>query len=209
MVDRSRISRLLSLMLRHKPDEFGLEVDVYGYVPLDQVIQGIHSRYPEMTEEELGELVGDPKQQRFEIKERGIRALYGHSFFIEIDGDPIIPVPDRFFMGTTRAASRHFATDGIGPGDRYYVHLSLDKETAASRSHEKNGPLVVEILADKAAEQGISFFLRGEVVLTDEIPADCIGGFSDDGGPTAIIAKNQSENQSTSGFGRKPRYGRK
>jgi putative RNA 2'-phosphotransferase len=192
-------------MLRHKPDEFGLEVDAYGYVPTDQVIQGIQSRYPETTEDELGELIGDPKKQRFEINERGIRALYGHSFFIEIDGDPITPVPGRLFMGTTRAASRDFATEGIGPGDRYYVHLSLDKETAASRSHEKQGPLVVEILADKAAEQGVSFFLRGEVVLTDEIPADCIGEFSGDDGPARITVADQS----ASGFGRKPRYGRK
>ena len=44
MVDQSRVSKLLSLMLRHKPDEFGLEVDAYGYVPIDQVIQGIQSR---------------------------------------------------------------------------------------------------------------------------------------------------------------------
>ncbi|MEE3232667.1 MAG: RNA 2'-phosphotransferase [Candidatus Latescibacterota bacterium] len=209
MVDRSRVSKLLSLMLRHKPDEFGLEVDAYGYVPIDQVIQGIQSRYPDVTENELNDLVGAPNQQRFEINEFGIRALYGHSYFVEMDGDPIAPAPNRLYMGTTRAVSRDFATEGIGPGDRYYVHLSLDKETAASRSHEKTGPLVIEILSDKAAEQGINFFLRGEVVLTDEIPADCVGKFVGDKGTDSLVDLDQSENQSETGFGRKPRYGRK
>jgi len=209
MVDQSRVSKLLSLMLRHKPDEFGLEVDAYGYVPVDQVIQGIQSRYSDVNEDDLNDLVGEPNQQRFEINEFGIRALYGHSYFIEMDGDPITPSPKRLYMGTTRAVSRDFATEGIGPGDRYYVHLSLDKETAASRSHEKGSPLVIEILSDKAAEQGVNFFLRGEVVLTEEVPADCVGSFIGDSGSDSFLDLGQSENQIATGFGRKPRYGRK
>ena len=209
MVDQSRVSKLLSLMLRHKPDEFGLEVDAYGYVPVEQVVQGIQSRYSDVEEDYLNDLVGEPNQQRFEINEFGIRALYGHSYFIEMDGDPMNPAPNRLYMGTTRAVSRDFASEGIGPGDRYYVHLSLDKETAASRSHEKDGPLVIEILSDKAAEQGVDFFLRGEVVLTEEVPADCLGNFIGDSGSDSFLDLGQSENQTATGFGRKPRYGRK
>ena len=34
---------------------------------------------------------------------------------------------------------------------------------------------LVEILADKAQADGCSFFARGEVVLTEEIPAACVG----------------------------------
>ena len=32
---------------------------------------------------------------------------------------------------------RRFADEGISPGDRYYVHLSLTRAAAESRSHEK------------------------------------------------------------------------
>ena len=39
MVDRSRISKLLSLILRHRPDEFGLNIDEYGFIPVDEVIE--------------------------------------------------------------------------------------------------------------------------------------------------------------------------
>ena len=35
MADRRRISKLLSLMLRHRPDEFGLNVDEYGLDDMD------------------------------------------------------------------------------------------------------------------------------------------------------------------------------
>ena len=209
MVDQSRVSKLLSLMLRHKPDEFGLEVDAYGYVPIDQVIQGIQSRYPEMTEDDLNDLIGQRGQQRFEINEFGIRALYGHSYFVEMDGDPINPIPERLYMGTTDAASRDFAKEGISPGDRFYVHLSLDEKRAAARSHQKGAPLVVEILSAKASELGVNFFLRGEVVLTDEVPADCVGKFIGSSESDSVVDPQLSEDQPITGFGRKPRYGRR
>ena len=59
MANTSRISKLLSLMLRHRPDEFGLEIDAYGYAPLDQVVQGVQERYAEVTETEVVALVKD------------------------------------------------------------------------------------------------------------------------------------------------------
>ena len=175
-------------MLRHKPDEFGLEIDTYGYAPVDQVLQALQERYYDVVKDDVQALANDPKQRRFEVNEYGIRALYGHSFFIEMDGEPMAPPPYRLYMGTTHAAARAYATEGITSGDRYYVHLSLDRETAAGRSHEKSGPLVVEILADKALEQDIAFFVRGEVILTEEITPECVGQLLGTGVNSAVSA---------------------
>ena len=157
MANTSRISKLLSLMLRHRPDEFGLEIDAYGYAPLDQVVQGVQERYAEVAETEIVALVKDPEQYRFELNEFGIRALYGHSFFVDMDGEPMDPPPDRLYMGTTRSEAQRFAREGISPGDRYYVHLSLTREAAESHSHQRDTPCVVEILAAKAHEEGCRF----------------------------------------------------
>lgn len=162
-------------MLRHRPDEFGLEIDAYGYAPLDQVVQGVHERHDEVVEADIIALVEDPEQGRFELNEFGIRALYAHSFFVEMDGEPMDPPPEKLYMGTTRADARRFSSEGISPGDRYYVHLSLSREAAESRSHQRDTPCVVEILAAKAHADEVRFFARGEVVLTEEIPADCVG----------------------------------
>ncbi len=200
-------------MLRHKPDEFGLEIDTYGYAPVDQVLQALQERYDDATEGDLTALANDPTQRRFEINEYGIRALYGHSFFVEMDGEPMNPPPARLYMGTTRAAARDFAREGITSGDRYYVHLSLDQDTAASRSHEKSGPLVVEILADKAHEQDIAFFARGEVILTEEIPPECVGALLGAEGAVGGGAVQADEPTSSPAgrdqavtYGRKPRF---
>jgi putative RNA 2'-phosphotransferase len=174
LTNKRSISRLLSLMLRHRPDEFGLVIDEYGYVPFAQVAQAVQERYEEVTQEDILDLLRAPDQRRFELTDRGIRALYGHSFFVEMDGAPMTP-PERLYMGTTVAAARRFAAEGIGPGDRFYVHLSRDHETAAERSREESGPVVVEILAPAAAAAGIEFYERGAVVLTRNVPAAFVG----------------------------------
>ena len=191
-------------MLRHRPDEFGLEIDAYGYAPLDQVVQGVQERYAEVTETEIVDLVNDPDQYRFELNEFGIRALYGHSFFVDMDGEPMDPPPERLYMGTTRSAAQRFAREGISPGDRYYVHLSLTREAAESHSHQRDTPCVVEILAAKAHEEGCRFFARGAVVLTEEIPASCIGPIH--GGQQQPLGVAQMPTPSGTSYGRKPRF---
>ena len=212
-------------MLRHRPDEFGLEIDPYGYAPLDQVVEGVHERYDEVVEADIVALANDPNQGRFELNENGIRALYAHSFFVDMDGEPMDPPPEKLYMGTTKAESRRFASEGISPGDRYYVHLSLTREAAESRSHQRDAPCVVEILAAKAHADEVRFFARGEVVLTEEIPADCVGeifGGSEgeprrdvakaerrpapERAPVAEQAKAKEPEQAVKSFGRKPRF---
>ncbi|MFA6109854.1 MAG: RNA 2'-phosphotransferase [Candidatus Latescibacterota bacterium] len=174
MANNRSISRLLSLMLRHRPDEFGLEIDDHGFVPLGQVIQAVRDRYEEATEQDILELVNSPDQHRFEVVDGRIRALYGHSFFVEMDGEPMTP-PELLYIGTTTAEARRYRNDGIVPADRFYVHLSLSREAAAERSRELDGPVVVEVRAREAGEAGIVFHARGEVVLTRQVPAAFVG----------------------------------
>ena len=199
-------------MLRHRPDEFGLEIDPYGYAPLDQVVRGVQERYDEVREEDVLALVKDPDQHRFELNEFGIRALYGHSFFVEMDGEPMDPPPEKLYMGSTKGVARRFAREGISPGDRYYVHLSLTREVAESRSHQRDTPCVVEVLAAKAHGAGVHFFARGEVVLTEEIPAECVGeiqGIEREPVVKASLAKPasaQEPEQVVKSYGRKPRF---
>ncbi len=161
-------------MLRHRPDEFGLDIDAYGFVPLQQVVDAVRERYEEAGEADVLELLDSPDQHRFEIVEGKIRALYGHSFFVEMDGEPLV-APEVLYMGTTATDARRFGRDGIVPNDRFYVHLSQSREVAAERSREPDGPVVIEVMARAAAEAGIVFYARGEVVLTRQIPVEFVG----------------------------------
>ncbi|MEW6755056.1 MAG: RNA 2'-phosphotransferase [Candidatus Latescibacterota bacterium] len=174
MSNQRKISRLLSLMLRHRPDEFGLTIDTCGFVPLAQAVQAVKERYEEVEEADVMALIRSPDQHRFEVTERGIRALYGHSFFVEMDGPPMTP-PETLYIGATAAVARRYREEGITPGDRFYVHLSRSRAAAEERSREEAGPVVVEVQALKASQAGIEFYERGEVILTRHVPPQFVG----------------------------------
>ena len=66
---------------------------------------------------------------------------------------------------------------------------------AESRSSHLVMPCVLEVLAGKAHAAGISFYPRGEVVLSNEIPAEFVGEstpLSGQAGPPAREAASES-----------------
>lgn len=174
MADRRRISKLLSLILRHRPDEFGLNVDEYGFAPLSEVVEAVQQRYPEVTEEDVSGLIEGSRQHRFEIRDGNIRALYAHSFYVEMDGEPLDP-PEHMYMAVELDAARTMKEEGMKPEDRFYLHLSKTREIAEDRAGQLTAPSLVQVLAQAATKEGLEFYERGEVVLTREIPAELIG----------------------------------
>lgn len=166
MPDRRRISKLLSLILRHHPDEFGLNMDEYGYIPLDEVVEAVQQRYAAVEEEDIRDLIETSRQRRFEIVDDRIRALYGHTFYVEMDGEPMDP-PETLYLCVSAGQARRMKEEGLRSEDRSYLHLSPTREVAESRAGAVTDPCVVEVYSEAAAaEAGVEFWERGEVVLT-------------------------------------------
>ena len=166
MPDRRRISKLLSLILRHHPDEFGLNMDEFGYIPLDEVVEAVQQRYAAVEEEDIRDLIETSRQRRFEIVDDRIRALYGHTFYVEMDGEPMDP-PESLFLCVSAGQVRRMKEEGLRSEDRSYLHLSPTREVAESRAGAVTDPCIVEVYSEAAAaEAGVEFWERGEVVLT-------------------------------------------
>ncbi len=176
MPDRRRISKLLSLILRHRPDEFGLNMDAYGFIPLEEVVEAVQQRYSAVGEEDIRDLIDTSRQHRFEIVDDRVRALYGHSFFVEMDGEPM-EAPEYLYLCVPAGQGRRMKEEGIRSEDRFYLHLSPTREVAESRAGTVAAPCIVEVFAASAAgEAGVEFWARGEVVLTrQEIDAGFVG----------------------------------
>ena len=178
------ISKMLSLMLRHKPDEFGLQVDRYGFADLDAVLRAFQDRNPAFTLEDIEKVVYDGEKQRFEIVENRIRARYGHSFSIDLGLDPSEP-PEFLYKGVDSADVERILSEGLTPDDRDYVHLSFDADVAARLSTRpgRRGAVIC-IAATRAHQAGVHFYDCGPTVLTKHIPAEFLeleqGGLSID-----------------------------
>ena len=141
-------------------------MDEYGYIPLDEVVEAVQQRYAAVEEEHIRDLIETSRQRRFEIVDDRIRALYGHTFYVEMDGEPMDP-PESLFLCVSAGQVQRMKEEGLRSEDRSYLHLSPTREVAESRAGAVTDPCIVEVYSEAAAaEGGVEFWERGEVVLT-------------------------------------------
>lgn len=180
MLDRreaTRLSKFLSLVLRHRPDDYGLEMDDRGSVDLNDLIDVLVAEdiLAEDAEAAIQDLVQGSERRRFAIENGRMRALYGHSARVRLslpEHDP----PDTLFHGTTSSEARQIRDEGLRPAERAHVHLSGTREEAFSvgRRHTDT-PVLLEIDTALAREAGVKFSQASDVIwLSDAIPLQAI-----------------------------------
>ena len=170
MVPLDRLSRFLSFLLRHRPRDYPLSFDRQGFVSWSDLREQVESRFPDVTEEEIRDVIAGSDKQRFEMREDKVRATYGHSFPVDIGVESIDP-PPRLYHGTARDLAQMVLREGLKPRGRTYVHLSasLEEALAVGRRRDPNpAVLVVDSLA--AHSSGIRFYASGPLYLAGEIP---------------------------------------
>ncbi|MDP6539468.1 MAG: RNA 2'-phosphotransferase [Planctomycetota bacterium] len=178
-----RITRSLAYMLRHRPDEFDLELDRHGYGDLEDVVDALNERIGEAIEkEDVVEAIAAGGRVRYEIVDEGIRALYGHS--IDVDpGEPTKP-PERLYIGVSERDGERAARSGLAGGRRNFLHLALTEEDAIETGRRAGRRYVtITVHALDAWEQDVNFYDRRSLFLSDPIPTDCleVGDVRDDG----------------------------
>jgi putative RNA 2'-phosphotransferase len=154
-----RLSKLLSLVLRHSPDKFGIVLDPDGYAGLHDVLSAVQAAMPDATEAELIAVVDtiEPDKRRFTISDGEIRANYGHSLATRIEypaGDP----PEVLWHGTADRALPGIAAYGLLPMKRQYVHLTTDPNIALRVGARYGTPRVLKVDAARAHTGGVVFY---------------------------------------------------
>ncbi|WP_294233536.1 RNA 2'-phosphotransferase, partial [uncultured Chryseobacterium sp.] len=78
---KKRISKFLSLVLRHKPEVINLTLDENGWASVDELMEKCAKHERSFTLEELTEIVETNDKKRFVFNEdkTRIRANQGHS----------------------------------------------------------------------------------------------------------------------------------
>ena len=171
--ETKKISKFLSLILRHNPKAVGIGLDNQGWARVDDLIGKINGKKGwRLTKEQLDHVVATNNKKRFAYSEDGtqIRASQGHSINIDLGLEPIDP-PAVLYHGTATRFVDSIMKQGLISKSRQHVHLSKDVETATivGRRHGK----VVILLVDtaKMAADGHLFYLSANKVwLTDHVP---------------------------------------
>ena len=166
-----RLSRFLSYLLRHRPQEYPLRFDAQGFVSWAELKELVGRRFSDVTEQDLRGLLTEAEKQRFEMRAGKVRATYGHSFPVDLGAENVAP-PERLYHGAARDLAESMLDQGLKPRGRAFVHLSAtaDEALAVGRRHDPSASVVV-IDAEAAHGAGILFYLSGPVYLAAEIPA--------------------------------------
>jgi putative RNA 2'-phosphotransferase len=173
-----RISKFLSLVLRHRPQVAGLTLDSAGWVPVEAVLAGCASKGLPITRDELDEVVARNNKRRFAFDESGtlIRANQGHSVEVDLELEPAEP-PDVLYHGTAERLGDAIRQEGLMKMRRHHVHLSADVETARIVGARHGKPLVFRVDAGAMRAAGFTFY-RSEngVWLVDRVPPEYLRG---------------------------------
>jgi len=172
-----KISKFLSLVLRHKPQTIGLELDPAGWAEVDDLLERLRTRFPAIDRSALERVVADNDKQRFRFDESGtrIRANQGHSLDIELQLDPVEP-PETLLHGTVAKFLDAIMREGLNKGSRQHVHLTDNQQTAEKVGARRGKPVLLRVEAAAMHAQGHVFFLSDNGVwLTEHVPARFLG----------------------------------
>ena len=169
----TRVSKYLSLHLRHRPDALGLTLAPGGWVPVDKLLRAAARHGFTISRDELRQVVAENDKQRFAFDERGtrIRANQGHSVEVDLELEELAP-PAVLYHGTGHRAVSAIFAEGLRKMERHHVHLSADQQTAVKVGSRHGRPVVFAVDAEAMARDGHVFYRSANGVwLTDSVPA--------------------------------------
>ena len=173
--EKTRISKLISLVLRHHPEAAGITVDPQGgWAEVSALIRGLRQKGFPVTEALLEEIVAEDEKQRYSFDETHtrIRANQGHSFPVELGLTPLTP-PEFLWHGTATRFLDSILREGLCKMQRQHVHLSPDPETAAKVGARHGKAIVLRVRAlDMHRDEYVFFRSENGVWLTEHVPPD-------------------------------------
>lgn len=168
-----KISRFLSLVLRHHPEIIDLHIDSHGWAEVEELLLEMKKKYP-ISREILEEIVRTDNKNRYSFDEerRRIRANQGHSISVDVELEEREP-PEFLYHGTGAKYVTSISQQGLLPMSRLFVHLSEEKKTAREVGKRHGNPVIYRVRSGDMGKKGYRFYLSvNHVWLTKEVSAD-------------------------------------
>ena len=166
------LSKFLSLVLRHKPEVVGIQLDRNGWADVDELIEGAIEKGKELDLPILEAIVAQDEKQRYSFNEdkTKIRANQGHSVKVDLDLEAVEP-PRYLYHGAEELAMERIMRQGLVPRQRNHVQLSEDPDTAVETSEIKGHAVIFKVFALAMHRKGFTFYQAANGVwLTENVP---------------------------------------
>jgi putative RNA 2'-phosphotransferase len=172
----TNLSKLLSYILRHRPEEYEIVLDENGYTNVDRLINKLNAHNENINFEILQYIVDTNNKKRFSFNDdlTKIRASQGHSVDVKLGYTEQQP-PAILYHGTVEKFLVSILKDGLQKMQRHHVHLSADKTTAIKVAERRGKPIILEIKAGEMFSNDYKFYLSDNGVwLTDHVTVNFI-----------------------------------
>lgn len=166
-----KLSKFLSKILRHTPEDVDLKLDEHGWAKVSELMQKAQSSL-KFTLDDLYRVVQQNDKQRFafDSTKQKIRASQGHSLKVDL-GLELLEPPAQLFHGTATRFLHGIYDQGLKPMSRDYVHLSDNYQTATVVGARHGKVIVLAVDAAAMYKAGFQFFKSANGVwLTKHVP---------------------------------------
>ena len=166
-----KCSKLISLILRHKPETINVTLNKNGFLDVTSLLDGLKLKNFEISLSDLEYIVENDNKQRFLFSSdhKSIRANQGHSLEVDLELLPKVP-PKTLYHGTADRFLDAIMLTGIQKMNRQYVHLSSDINTATLVVSRHGVPIILKIDTLSMLKDGYCFYLsENNVWLTSNI----------------------------------------
>jgi putative RNA 2'-phosphotransferase len=169
------LGRILTGILRHFPDRYGLTIEPTGWVSLPEIVRAVSQKHPAyhwLRTQHLVAIAETDAKGRYEVRDDRVRATYGHTLEVELDL-PTENIPDQLYYPVTAEEAGIVLEVGLKPSDRKKVHLSKTAEDARSAGSVRTPePIILEVDAKRARGDGLVIRKAGKTVyVVDQVPA--------------------------------------
>ena len=168
----TKLSKFLSLVLRHKPEVIGIQLEENGWTDVQILLNKMQEAGKSIDLETLTAIVDADNKGRysFNMDKTRIRANQGHSVEIDLGYQATTP-PDILYHGTAKRFVESILKTGLEKRNRHHVHLTADRQTAVTVGKRHGKPVILEVLAKEMLESGYEFYVSDNGVwLTDHVP---------------------------------------
>jgi putative RNA 2'-phosphotransferase len=172
------LAKMLSYVLGRRPDEFGLVPDAEGFVSIKELLQALREEpgWSYVRQGHIQEVMVGKERQTFEQIHDRLRAVDRSWSW---SGSPLTPsaLPRLLFIPIRRRAHPVVMEGGLKSTTESPVVLVRESEMAMRIGRRRDPePVLIEVLATRAASEGIEILSFGDLFLTKDIPARFIAG---------------------------------
>ena len=175
--DRITLSKKMSYALRHRPDEFGLDMAPDASVFLDDLSKALGTSTDDILyvvrHDNKGRFTYNPETSRIWCKHG--HTIDGVNPDLEIVDSSADDLPGVLYHGTKDHFIKSIMRDGLRNMDRNFVHLTPSLETARSVADRRSGKSVIlKVSMDNLLGSGYTLYKSGEVYLIEHVSPDLV-----------------------------------